>query len=143
MFIGEYNHSLDDKGRMNLPAKFRRGLQEGIVITRSVDRCLTVYPRAQWEELAGKLAALPISSKQSRAFSRLMLAGAWDAEVDSQGRVAVPEYLREYAGLSKHVVVAGLYNRMEIWDEDAWQTYKAKTENEGESIAEAMGELGI
>ena len=143
MFIGEYNHSLDDKGRMNLPAKFRRLLQGGIVITRSFDRCLTVYPRKQWEELAEKLAALPISSKQGRAFSRLMLAGAWDAEVDSQGRVAVPEYLRDYAQLKKHVVVAGLYNRMEIWDEDGWQTYKSKTENERESIAEAMGELGI
>lgn len=143
MFIGEYTHSLDDKGRMNLPAKFRRELQQGIVVTRGIDRCLFVYPRDQWEELAAKFAALPISNKQSRAFARLLLAGAWDAEVDSQGRIAVPEYLREYAGLTKHVVVAGLYNRMEIWDEDKWQTYKAKTEEESESIAEAMGELGV
>lgn len=143
MFIGEYTHSLDSKGRMNLPAKFRRDLKEGVVITRGLDRCLSVYPRTQWQELAEKLAALPISNSKSRAFARLMLAGAWDAELDSQGRIAVPEYLRTYAGISKHAVVAGLGDRMEIWDEDSWQSYKAKTEEESDAIAEAMGELGV
>lgn len=143
MFIGEYTHSLDEKGRLNLPAKFRRSVSKGIVITRGLDRCLFVYPHDEWETLAAKIAALPLSQRQSRAFARLMLAGAWDAQLDSQGRIAVPEYLRTYANLGKHVVVAGLYNRMEIWDEDAWHTYKAKTESESEAIAEEMTQLGI
>lgn len=143
MFIGEYAHSLDSKGRLNVPAKFRRGVQGGVVITRGLDNCLFVYPKAEWEEMAAKLATLPLGQKKSRAFARLMLAGAWDAELDSQGRVMVPEYLREYATLGKHVIVAGLYNRMEIWNEDKWVAYKAETEAESESIAEAMGELGI
>lgn len=112
-------------------------------MTRGLDHCLFVYPRSQWDELAEKLAALPVSQGKSRAFSRLMLAGAWDAELDSQGRIILPEYLRTYASLNKHVAIAGLYNRMEIWDEDAWSEYKAKTEEESDSIAESMGELGI
>lgn len=143
MFYGEFTHSLDNKGRMNLPAKFRRDLREGIVVTRGLDRCLFVYPRREWEELARKLSALPLSQRQSRAFARLMLAGAWDAEIDTQGRVAIPEYLRTYARLGKHAVVAGLYNRMEIWDEDAWLEYKTKTEEESDSIAQSLAELGV
>lgn len=143
MFIGEYNHSLDEKGRMNMPAKFRRDLTAGAVITRGLDHCLFVYPKREWEAMAAKLAALPITQKNSRAFARLMLAGAWDAEVDSQGRVMIPEYLRTYASITKHVVVAGLYNRVEIWDEDAWRTYKAGAEEESDAIAESMGALGI
>lgn len=143
MFIGEYNHSLDEKGRMNMPAKFRRDLSGGAVITRGLDHCLFVYPKAEWETMAAKLAALPITQKNSRAFARLMLAGAWDVELDSQGRVMLPEYLRQYAGIEKHVVVAGLYNRIELWDEDAWQEYKHATEQESDAIAESMGALGI
>lgn len=143
MFIGEYAHSLDEKGRLALPAKFRRQLREGVVVTRGLDTCLFVYPKQEWEQLAQKLAALPITNKQSRAFARLMLAGASDASLDSQGRIMVPEHLRQFAGLTKHAVVAGLYNRMEIWNEDSWLQYKAATEKESENIAEAMGELGI
>lgn len=143
MFIGEYSHAVDEKGRVNVPAKFRQGFSSGVVVTRGLDHCLFVYPRAEWEEMAAKLAKLPISQKKSRAFARLMLAGAWDAQVDGQGRIILPEYLRQYARISKHVTVAGLYNRVEIWDEDAWQEYKAKTEAESDDIAEAMGELGV
>lgn len=143
MFIGEYAHAFDDKGRVALPAKFRQQLEAGVVVTRGLDHCLSVYPREEWKVMAEKLAALPISQKQSRAFARLMLAGAWDAELDSQGRIMVPEYLRQYAGLAKHAVVAGLYNRIEIWNEDAWHAYRTKTEAESDSIAESMGELGI
>jgi MraZ protein len=143
MFIGEYSHSVDEKGRVSVPAKFRQDLATGVVVTRGLDHCLFVYPRAEWEIMASKLASLPISQKKSRAFARLMLAGAWDAMLDGQGRVILPEYLRQYAGISKQVVVAGLYNRVEIWDEDAWQEYKAKTEAESDDIAEAMGSLGV
>ena len=143
MFIGEYSHSVDEKGRMNVPAKFRRDLNEGVVVTRGLDHCLFVYSRTEWEELAAKLARLPISQKKSRAFARLMLAGAWDAELDGQGRIMLPEYLRQYASISKHVTVAGLYNRLEIWDEDSWNTYKAETEEASDDIAEGMVDLGI
>lgn len=143
MFIGEYSHTLDEKGRVSVPAKFRLRFKEGVVVTRGLDRCLFVYPRSEWEIMAEKLSRLPITRPDSRAFARLMLAGAWDAELDSQGRVIVPDYLRQYASLQKHVVVAGLYNRVEIWDEDAWQTYKSKAEVEHESIAVSMSELGI
>lgn len=143
MFIGEYNHSLDEKGRMNMPAKFRRGLTGGAVITRGLDHCLFVYPKAEWELMAAKLASLPVSQKNSRAFARLMLAGAWDVLLDSQGRVMIPEYLREYASIEKHIIVAGLYNRIEVWDEDSWRQYKIATEKESDQIAESMGALGI
>jgi MraZ protein len=143
MFIGEYSHAIDEKGRLAVPAKWRGQLAEGVIVTRGLDGCLFLYTRAAWEPLAQKLAALPVSQKQSRAFARLLLAGAWDAEIDSQGRIGLPEYLRQFAGLKKHVTVAGLYNRVEIWDEDAWQVYRTQTEAASESIAESMGELGI
>ena len=143
MFIGEYSHNIDNKGRLNLPAKFRRDIRQGVVVTRGLDRCLFVYTRDEWELLAEKLAKLPLSHKKSRAFARLMLAGAWDAELDSQGRIMLPEYLRNYAHLNKHVTVAGLYNRLEIWDEEKWAFYKSGTEKSSAQIAEAMKELGV
>ncbi|MEX0650274.1 MAG: division/cell wall cluster transcriptional repressor MraZ [Candidatus Andersenbacteria bacterium] len=143
MFIGEYSHTIDEKGRVNMPSKFRRDLVEGVVITRGLDHCLFVYTRAQWEQMAEKLAALPVTQKKSRAFARLMLAGAWDTQLDGQGRVMLPEYLRKYASLGKHVTVTGLYSRIEIWNEDAWNEYKAETEAESDNIAEAMSDLGI
>lgn len=143
MFIGEYRHSVDDKGRLALPAKFRSLLAKGAVITRGLDHCLFVYAAAEWKKLAEKLAALPFSQANSRAFSRLMLAGAMDVELDKQGRAVVPQYLREYASLSKDVVVAGLYDRLEIWDAHAWEKYKKHTEKQSNDIAEKMGELGV
>ncbi len=143
MFIGEYNHSLDDKGRMAIPVKFRRELQKGAVVTRGLDNCLFLYTKTEWEKLAEKLAALPISQANSRAFSRLMLAGAMDLELDKQGRVILPEYLRQFSGIKKNLVIAGLYNRLEIWDQDLWNKYKNQTEAESGAIAEKMGELGV
>ncbi|MDE1970468.1 MAG: division/cell wall cluster transcriptional repressor MraZ [Patescibacteria group bacterium] len=143
MFIGEYSHNLDEKGRMAVPVKFRADLAGGAIVTRGLDSCLFVYTMRDWEQLAGKLTALPLSQANSRAFARLMLAGAMNVEVDSQGRVLIPEYLRTYAGLDKKVVVAGLYNRIEIWNETKWNAYKTKTEQESDDIAERMGELGI
>lgn len=143
MFIGEYTHAIDDKGRISLPAKFRSTLQEGVVITRGLDHCLFVYPQKEWGTLAEKLSLLPLSQKDSRAFARLMLAGAWDAELDSQGRVMLPPYLRQYAKLGKQVVIAGLYNRLEMWDEAAWQTYKAQTEENSDEIAQSLSALGV
>ncbi len=143
MFIGEYAHNLDDKGRLAIPVKFRRDLTKGAVVTRGLDNCLFLYTKKEWQVLAEKLASLPLSQSNSRAFARLMLAGAMDVEVDTQGRVVLPEYLRQFAGLKKNVVVAGLYNRIELWDESVWQKYKTATEANSNEIAEKMAELGV
>lgn len=143
MFIGEYNYSLDTKGRVALPAKFRSSLGREVVVTRGLDNCLFIYTKAEWKNLAEKLSSLPISQSNTRAFSRLMLAGAMDVKIDSQGRAMLPDYLRKYAGMKKKVVIAGLYNRLEMWDETKWNAYKSKTEKEGNAIAEQLGELGV
>ena len=143
MFIGEYHHALDDKGRVQIPVKFRTELLKGAVVTRGLDNCLFVYTRKEWASLADKLSKLPISKANTRAFSRLMLAGAMELEIDKQGRVVVPEYLRQYAGLKKMVVVAGLANRLELWDKDVWERYRSGTEKQSGDIAEALGELSV
>ncbi len=143
MFIGEYSHNLDDKGRLAIPVKFRRELSKGAVVTRGLDNCLFLYTKAEWVKLAEKLASLPFAQSNSRAFARLMLAGAMDLEVDKQGRAVLPEYLRNFAGLKKNVTVAGLYSRVEIWDNEAWTKYKQQTETNSNEIAEKMAELGV
>ena len=143
MFIGEFSHNLDSKGRMAIPAKFRQKLTGGAIITLGLDHCLFVFTNKDWEILAQKLIALPLAQANSRAFSRLMLAGATDVELDKQGRILIPDYLREYAGLKKQAIVAGLYNRIEIWDSEAWKQYKTKTESQSDEIAEKLSELGI
>jgi len=143
MFIGEYAHNLDQKGRLAIPVKFRHELSKGAVVTRGLDDCLFLYTKTEWEKLAEKLASLPISQANSRAFARLMLAGAMDVKVDKQGRIILPEYLRKFAKLKKNTIVAGLLNRLEIWDESVWEKYKKQTESKSSEIAERMGELGV
>lgn len=143
MFIGEYQHSIDDKGRVAVPAKFRATLGEHAIVTRGLDRCLFIFSAAEWEGLAKKLVALPLAQANSRAFTRLMLAGAMEVDLDSQGRMLVPDYLRVYAYLKKQIIVAGLYNRIELWDEAAWKKYKTQTESDSDEIAERLSELGI
>lgn len=143
MFIGEFSHSIDHKGRVAIPAKFRAALAEGCVVTRGLDECLFVYSKAEWTKIAEKIASLPISQADARAFSRLMLAGAMDLELDKQGRVIIPSYLRNYAQIKNSVVICGLYNRLEIWDKDSWEQYKGKTEEKSNEVAEHLGELGV
>lgn len=143
MFIGEYHHAIDEKGRLAVPVKFRKDLLKGGVVTRGLDYCLFMYTEKDWKELADKLAKLPIAKATSRAFARLMLAGAMEINVDKQGRVMVPEYLRDFANVKKGVVIAGLYNRIEIWDEKAWEKYRKGTESKSGDIAETLGELGV
>ena len=143
MFIGEFHHTLDDKGRLSIPVKFRADLAHGLVITRGLDRSLFLYPKQEWKRLAQKLAALPLAKADTRAFARLMLAGAMDAEIDASGRITIPLYLRDYANVSKDVVVTGLFDRLEIWDEQTWITYRTATENAGNDIAERLGEMGV
>lgn len=143
MFIGEYNHNLDSKGRMAIPAKFRNLLKKGAVVTKGLDNCLFLYPKEKWEEMAQKFADLPISQSKARAFARHLLAGAMQVEFDNQGRITLPDYLRQFGGLKKRVVVAGLYDRMEIWDENVWNKYKKESEKDSSDIAEALGEMGV
>ena len=138
MFIGEYQHSIDSKGRMAIPAKFKQTLKRGAVVTRGLDNCLFLYTREEWKKLVEKLSTLPLSQQKSRAFARLMLAGAMDVSLDSQGRILIPEYLRAFAALKKDAVVAGLYNRLEIWDSRTWEKYKIATEKESVKIAEEL-----
>ena len=143
MFIGEYKHNLDDKGRLAVPKKFRSVLSKGAVVTRGLDRCLFLYTKEEWKKLADKLASLPFSQANSRAFARLMLAGAMDVKLDKQGRIILPEYLRKFAGLNKNIIVAGLYNRLELWDQKKWKDYTRRSEASSNSIAEHMAELGV
>lgn len=143
MFIGEYKHNLDDKGRLAIPAKFRAILKKGTVVTKGLDGCLFLYSKEQFAKIASKLSTLPISQSKARAFSRHMLAGAMDLEFDNQGRVTLPEYLRLFSVLKKNVIVAGLYDHLEIWDEQSWNKYKAQSEKNSNAIAEELGNLGI
>ncbi len=145
MFIGEFQHKLDGKGRMSIPAKFRAYLKNGAVVTRGLDNCLTVYPMPEWEELANKLAALPISNSNSRAFSRFMLSGASDVQLDKSGRILIPEYLRNFAHLKTKnlVVITGLQNRLEIWSVEEWNKYRKSTEKDSIKIAEQLENLNI
>ena len=143
MLIGEYNHTIDIKGRMALPVKFRQVFKNGAVITKGLDNCLFVYPKKDWQTLAEKLVSLPISQAKTRAFARFMLAGAMDVNLDKQGRINFPEYLLGYANLKKQAVVTGLYNRLEIWSDKEWSAYKKKTEPGTADIAEELGGIGI
>jgi MraZ protein len=138
MFIGEYSHTIDNKGRLAIPAKFRALLQNGGVVTKGLDNCLFLYTKKEWQQIAQRLANLPFNKANDRALARHFLAGAMDLDFDTQGRLNLPEYLREFATLKKKVIVAGLYNRLEIWNEAAWKTYRSKMDKESNTIAEAL-----
>jgi len=126
-----------------VPKKFRLDLKQGAVVTRGLDNCLFLYTKKEWQKLAEKLANLPFAPANTRAFARLMLAGAMDVNMDKQGRIILPDYLREFAGLKKEIIVAGLYSRLELWNATKWNEYKKKTEAESNKIAEQMAELGV
>lgn len=138
LFIGEYNHSIDNKGRLAIPAKFRSSLKKGAIVTKGLDGCLFMYTGKEWKAVMAKLSQMPFSQGKSRALGRLMLAGAMTVNIDVQGRINLPKYLIDFAGLKSNAVIAGLMNRLEIWDEKAWDKYKSKTEPESEKIAEEL-----
>ena len=138
MFVGEYSHSIDDKGRLAIPAKMRRDLEDGAVVTRGIDTCLFVYPKNEWLKLAEKIAALPLADPKARSFSRMMLAGAMEVEFDKLGRILLPGYLREYAKLRGEVTVAGVFNRIELWEKNAWESYKDQ-----QSVEDDLSSLNI
>ncbi|MFO7294659.1 MAG: division/cell wall cluster transcriptional repressor MraZ [Caldicoprobacter sp.] len=143
MFIGEYQHIIDSKGRVIMPAKFREGLGERFVLTKGLDHCLFVYPNEEWAILEKKLRSLPLTNKDARAFIRFFFAGACECELDKQGRILIPANLREYAGLEKDVVIIGVSTRVEIWSKDRWDEYNSASNLDHETIVERMAELGI
>ena len=143
MFIGEYPYSIDEKRRLSLPPKFRQLLGKRAIITRGLDQCLFLYPTKEWGILAKKLSQLPLSQSDARGFVRLMLSGAMEVGFDKLGRILVPDYLKTYASLKKKVIIAGLFNRIEVWDEKKWREYQKKTEKEVGDIAERLKELDI
>ena len=143
MFIGEYKHTLDVKKRLAIPAKFRKELGKGAILTRGLDNCLFVFPAGQWKQFADKLGAIPFGQQANRSFARLFLSGATEVDFDSLGRILISDSLKTYAGLGKEAVVAGVFNRLEIWDADRWDQYKQNLEKDSDKIAEKLGELGI
>lgn len=143
MLIGQYQHTIDNKKRLALPSKFRGELGDKIVITRGIENCLVVYTIKEWQTVAEKLSNLPISQMEARSFSRIILAGAMEVSLDKLGRILIPDYLKEYADFKKNVVICGLSNRVEVWDEEKWETYKKKAEKGLEEMVSKLGGLGI
>ncbi len=142
MLIGEYEHTLDEKKRVMLPKAFRSALGKKMVITRGLDNCLFVYPRNGWEKVASKLDALSFTQADTRGFSRFILSGAAEVEADGAGRILIPDHQKEFAGLKRDVVFAGVSDRVEIWDKEAWKSYKQRIEKNADALAEKLGEIG-
>lgn len=143
MFIGEFNHTIDSKGRINIPAKFRDELTTPFYITKGLDNSLFVFPNSEWKIFEEKLKKLPLTNKSARAFVRLFFAGASEVSFDKQGRISVSQPLREHANLIKNVKVIGVGNRIEIWSKEDWENYNTPENISYEEIAEQMAELGI
>jgi len=138
MFMGEYQHSIDEKGRLIIPAKFREALGAQFVVTRGLDNCLFVYPNAEWATLEQKLKSLPLMKSDARAFTRFFFSGATECELDKQGRINIPKNLCEYAKLEKECVVIGVSNRVEIWSKEVWEQYFQQSEQSFNEIAEKL-----
>lgn len=143
MFLGEYEHNLDDKGRLAIPSRFREELGEGVVITRGFDRCLMGFPRAAWEQLSERVSSLALGQGEARTLRRLLFSGATDAVLDRQGRILIPQNLREYAGLGDQVIVAGLNTHFEIWSTESWNDVLSSLDSSASAVAEQLAALGI
>ncbi|AYV65909.1 division/cell wall cluster transcriptional repressor MraZ [Niallia circulans] len=138
MFMGEYHHNVDAKGRIIVPAKFRENLGETFILTRGLDRCLFGYPLNEWEIIEDKLKQLPLTKKDARAFTRFFFSGATECEIDKQGRINIASPLFQYAQLEKECVILGVSNRIEIWDKQEWENYFSESEDSFAEIAENM-----
>ena len=141
MFMGEYNHTVDAKGRLIIPSRFREELKNEFIVTKGLDGCLFVFPGNEWQIFEEKLKALPLTNKNARQFSRFLVAGATPCELDRQGRILVPQTLREFAGLEKDVVLTGNLNRIEVWSKEKWN--EICDYDDMDSIAESMQDMGI
>ena len=142
MFLGEFVHTIDEKGRLTIPARFRADLAAGLVVTRGIDRCLAIYPMEEWRRLAERVSALPVTDRQARTLRRLVFAHASDAVPDQQGRVLIPPQLRDYAGLDGEVVITGLNTYVEVWNPTSWEEERECVEEDGADI-EKWAALGI
>ncbi|MEX0616523.1 MAG: division/cell wall cluster transcriptional repressor MraZ [Candidatus Woykebacteria bacterium] len=138
MFLGEYKHSIDYKGRVSVPKKFRAELGKGSVLTKGLDRCLFLYTKQAWESLSQSIRSMPVTASDARAFSRYLFSGAIEIEFDQLGRIFIPEYLRSYSSIKKEVVIVGVLERVEIWDKKTWGRVSKGIENKGEEIAEKL-----
>lgn len=143
MLLGEYEHSIDTKGRIAMPAKLREGLGGKFIITKGLDGCLFVYAMDEWQRVEEKLASLPMSRKTARDFTRFLFGGACEGECDKQGRVLLPANLRRYAGLERDAVIVGVGSRAEIWDAAKWQQYNEESAEDVNELAEQLADLGI
>ncbi|MCL4297493.1 MAG: division/cell wall cluster transcriptional repressor MraZ [Anaerolineae bacterium] len=143
MFLGEYSHTIDDKGRLTIPAKFRDELESGVVITRGLDGCLWAYSRSEWDTLADKIGQLPTTNQAARNFSRFMFSSAFDSIPDRQGRILLPQKLRDYAGIQAETVIIGVKNKLEIWNPATWADVVANVEQGTEEIVAQLQDLGI
>lgn len=143
MLLGEYRHNVDTKGRVSLPSKFRTDLGQYYVITKGLDDCLFVYSKKEWETFENKLKQLPLTSEDARTFTRFFFGGASECEVDKQGRINIPQVLREYANIKKDVVIVGVSTRVEIWDSEKWDNYTSSDSLDVTKIASQISNLGI
>lgn len=143
MLIGEYKHTLDIKKRLSLPSKWRKELGATLIVTRGLDNCLFVYPQKEWQKITEKIGQLPLGQADTRSFNRFFLSGAVEVEVDSVGRILVPDFLKDFAHLETKLVLAGIYDRVEIWAENKWEEYKSRIEGQADQLAEKLGEIGV
>jgi len=143
MLIGEYKHTLDPKKRLSVPSKWRKDLGKKLIVTRGLDNCLFVYPQKEWQKITEKIGQLPLGQADTRSFNRFFLSGAVEVEVDSVGRILVPDFLKDFAHLDSKVVLAGIHDRVEIWDEKQWTEYKTQIESQADALAEKLGQIGV
>ena len=143
MLIGEYKHTLDPKKRLSVPSKWRKDLGKKLIVTRGLDNCLFVYPQKEWQKITEKIGQLPLGQADTRSFNRFFLSGAVEVEVDSVGRILVPDFLKDFAHLDLKVVLAGIHDRVEIWDEKQWTEYKTQIESQADALAEKLGQIGV
>jgi MraZ protein len=143
MLIGQYSHTIDGKKRVSLPSKIRKEIGKNIILTRGLDNCIFVYSEKEWEKASKDMSDLSYGQASSRGFNRFLLSGAVDVEIDSAGRVLIPDHLKEFARLNVNVVIVGLRNRLEIWDEKRWKDYTKKIERDADTLAERLGEMGL
>jgi MraZ protein len=143
VFLGEFEHTIDDKGRVAIPARFREEISEGLVLTRGFERCLQAFPRPVWQSLAQRISALSLGNEEARNLRRLLFSGAAEVESDRQGRILIPQNLREYASLSEHVVIAGLNTHFELWGRERWEQVLTSLDSNAGAIAEHLAALGI
>lgn len=143
MIIGEYKHTLDDKNRISLPVKFRQEMGRKIVLTPGLDNCLFAFAAKEWQKISEKLSSSSMLQADNRSFNRFMFGGAVEAEVDTIGRILIPDFLKDRADLKNRVVLIGVQNRVEIWNEKAWDEYKRVVEKKADTLAEKLGQIGV